>query len=146
MLSFMKNSLLNLQQLTRFESNRQKVTYCDDQPPKKTVMDDLVETFRGRDSETKPEIAFYTIVAKIEASGNRTKWKYILKNLMILDRLLDERLFIDKIDSIELNEVGKEIELKVEVSHFRLVELIQDYYRQIKSKARLYNRFNMEDT
>jgi len=83
-----------------------------------------METFRGKDNETKAEIAFYTIVAKIEASGNRTKWKYILKNLMILDRLVEEGLFVDKINSIELNDMGKQIELKSEVSHFRLVELI----------------------
>jgi len=43
---------------------------------------------------------------------------------MILDRLIEEGLFIDKIDSIELNDIGRHIELKVEVTHFRLVQLI----------------------
>ena len=53
-------------------------------------MDQLVSTLLGRDSETRPEIAFYTIIAKLEASGNRVKWKYVLKNIMILERVVEQ--------------------------------------------------------
>ena len=52
-------------------------------------------------------------MAKMEASENRKNWKYMIKNLLILDELVDHGLFVDKLSEIDIN-VTKDMELKTE--------------------------------
>ena len=85
MFGLIKKNLIGMYQLSEFEAARQKATYCDDLPPSHSALTRLMKTFRGQDDETKSDIGFYTIMTKIEASENRSKWKYQLKNMVIID-------------------------------------------------------------
>jgi hypothetical protein len=51
----------------------------------------------GQDSETPAKLGFQTIVTKLEVSSSRKKWCYIIKNLIILDRTVEEKLFLEEI-------------------------------------------------
>jgi len=45
----------------------------------------MMETFEGKDEETRSQIGYATIIRKINSSDWNTSWVYLLKNLMILD-------------------------------------------------------------
>ena len=51
----------------------------------------------GSDNETVAQVAFSTIVAKIENSDSRKYWNYVLKNLILLDRSIEASLFVKDI-------------------------------------------------
>ena len=59
----------------------------------------------GFDSETRPNIGFYTLKAKLESSHSLKKWTYIIKNLIILDRCLEERYFLKDIAELHLRNI-----------------------------------------
>ncbi len=50
----------------------------------------ILSTLCGGDSETPPKEAFKKIIAKCELSDSKNKWNYLIKNLIILDRCVDE--------------------------------------------------------
>ena len=87
-------------------------------------------TFRGEDQETKADIGFYTIMQKIQASDNRKKWKYQLKNLIILDYIVENNIYLEKIGELEVDMV-KDLEIKSEIKDFNLEELVKCFLEYI---------------
>lgn len=49
---------------------------------------EILKTFEGEDEETRSQIAFATIIKKIMTSDSNDSWIYLIKNLIILDRVL----------------------------------------------------------
>lgn len=66
---------------------------------------DLLAVLSGKDPETKPSLAFSVITAKLEASKSRKYWNYIVKNLVVLDRAIDENLFVKDIAKLTLPSI-----------------------------------------
>jgi len=62
----------------------------------------MMETFDGKDDETRAQIGYATIIRKINSSDSNTSWVYLLKNLMILDCALERRCFIEELCELEL--------------------------------------------
>ena len=56
-------------------------------------------TFKGLDKQTNSTLGFYTILAKIESSHHNNSSHYLLKNLIILDTLIENKLFLKDISS-----------------------------------------------
>ena len=44
-------------------------------------------------------------MAKLETSESRGKWNYLIKNLILIDRMLEERYFVREISEIEIDYV-----------------------------------------
>lgn len=55
----------------------------------------------GNDPETRSELAFRTLMVKLQYSDSLKYWNYIIKNLIILDRCVEEKYFL--YDLRELN-------------------------------------------
>ena len=67
---------------------------------------------RGEDPETPANLAFTTLMAKLEASDGRKKWNYIVKNLIIFDRCVDERKFLTEIAEFHIISIESFTEKK----------------------------------
>ncbi len=65
----------------------------------------ILQTLGGKDKETRSEIAFLTLMAKLESSDSMKKWNYIVKNLIILDRTVEERYFLNDISMLDLPHI-----------------------------------------
>ena len=65
----------------------------------------MLSCLAGNDTETRPSAAFTTIVEKLQSSKSRFHWNYILKNLVILDRCVEEGLFLFDISELHLDFV-----------------------------------------
>ena len=61
----------------------------------------------GKDKDTRAEIAFTTITAKMQSSMSSKSWNYIVKNLVILNMCVDERVFLLDICNLNLKNVVK---------------------------------------
>ena len=51
-------------------------------------------------------------MAKLEASDGRKKWNYIIKNLIIFDRCVEEKRFLSEIASLNVLSIENYIEKK----------------------------------
>ena len=65
---------------------------------------------KGNDKEISAEAAFQTIIKKIQSSDSKNKWNYLVKNLLIIDRLIDERCFLKEIATSNLENIVNFIE------------------------------------
>ena len=65
----------------------------------------VICTLSGKDQETKASFAFGVIIAKLETSHSKIYWNYMVKNLIILDRAVEERLFLNDIAKLKIQEV-----------------------------------------
>lgn len=65
----------------------------------------ISEILHGKDKETRAEVAFATITAKISSSISARKWNYIVKNLIILNMCVNERIFLIDICNLGLRNV-----------------------------------------
>ena len=110
-----------------------------------------MQTLADKDKETRASVAIQTFLAKLEASESRKFWNYMVKNLVILDRAIDERLCLDEISKMNLPGVegytvpdkkdSKSKMKKINGIEARLIEeLIRSYYGYIKTKARIMER------
>jgi len=54
----------------------------------------------GNNAQTSAMFAFKVLVSKLETSESRKYWNYVIKNLIILDRAIDEGLFVSEISEI----------------------------------------------
>lgn len=59
----------------------------------------------GKDEETRSEIGFRTLLVKMQYSDSLKKWNYIVKNLIILDRSVEERYFLNDISELDLPHI-----------------------------------------
>ena len=64
-----------------------------------------MKTLKGTDHETKANVAYNLIIAKIQSSDSRGKWNYLMKNLIILDRMIEQRVFVHQLSELELDNV-----------------------------------------
>ena len=64
-----------------------------------------MQTLAGRDTETRSEVGFRTIVVKMQYSDSLKKWNYIVKNLLILDRCVEEKYFLNDISELDLPHI-----------------------------------------
>ena len=53
-----------------------------------------MKALRGVDTETPATTAYSTLIGKIETSESKGKWNYMMKNLIILDRMINEKMFL----------------------------------------------------
>jgi len=74
-------------------------------PPSESSIKIMINTLRGLDTETRPQQAFNTIVLKILHSESRNMWNYMIKNLIMLDRCVEEKLFLWEIADLQLDTV-----------------------------------------
>ncbi len=58
--------------------------------------------FNGQDKDMKPDKAFKIILDKIQEDKNKKSWKYNLKNLLIINQVIDYKLLIEEISKIDL--------------------------------------------
>lgn len=73
---------------------------------------------RGEDPETPANLAFMTLMAKLEASDGRKKWNYIIKNLIIFDRCAEERKLLAEISELHIISIENFVEKKERYSYF----------------------------
>lgn len=52
-------------------------------------------------------MAFNVITAKLETSKSLKYWNYVVKNLVVLDRAIDENLFVKDIAKLNLPSIEK---------------------------------------
>ena len=64
-----------------------------------------MQTLGGKDPETRPQVGFSLLVAKLQSSDSLTKWNYIIKNLIILDRCVEEKYFLFDIADLDLKHI-----------------------------------------
>lgn len=65
----------------------------------------ILSCLADNDPETRPSMAFSTIIAKLQTSDSRHEWNYILKNLVLLDRCVEEGLFLYDVVELDLDFV-----------------------------------------
>jgi len=129
-------SVVSVGATTNFEKARLQITYKGDfEPPNEKDLTSVLKTLAGEDKETKPNIAFNVIIAKLQSSDSRGYWNYLVKNLVILDRMLDDKRFVHDVSELELDYVEN---FKDSKTKMRIDELVREYYRFVKAKARLY--------
>ena len=71
-----------------------------------------MKTLKGKDHETKANIAYNLIIAKIQSSDSRGKWNYLVKNMIILDRMIEQKIFVHQVSELELDNVENFKDLK----------------------------------
>lgn len=72
-----------------------KATYKGDKKcPSENQLQTILKSLKGKDPETKAELAFSTITMKLEGSESRKLWYYLIKNLIILDRCVEDKTFL----------------------------------------------------
>jgi len=77
----------------------------------------------GKDKETRPSVAFNMLKVKLETSESKKHWNYIIKSLIIFDRIIEEKLYLDEIAKIKIQDIEEyrtdDNKLSnIEVSHF----------------------------
>lgn len=68
---------------------------------------EIMDTFDGKDEQTRAQIGYATIIRKINSSDSNTSWVYLLKNLMILDCALERKLFVEELSEQELPVIAQ---------------------------------------
>jgi len=66
----------------------------------------ILQTLGGKDKETRSEIGFLTLMTKIECSDSLRKWNYVVKNLIILDRCVEEKYYLNDIGHLDLPHIS----------------------------------------
>lgn len=72
---------------SNFEKYRLEITAKTYDAPNEQSLRYVVNAFGGQDPETKSQIAYATIVKKLLTSDSKNNWLYLLKNLIIFDRV-----------------------------------------------------------
>lgn len=102
-----------------------------------------METLKGQNPEMNCEAALNSILTHLEQDDERVNGAFLLKNLVILDFAVEERIFLTKIGNyynsqlLYLSGQGREMSSYVK-------DLIASYYVYIKEKARLYSSQSIE--
>jgi len=73
---------------------------------------DVMQAFSGKSHEIRGTSAFYLIIAKLQASKSKTSWNFIMKNLIILDKAVENRYFTKEIAELELPELEEYLKKK----------------------------------
>ena len=64
-----------------------------------------MNTLAGHDEETRSEVGFRTLVVKMQYSDSLRKWNYIVKNLIILDRCVEDKYFLQDISELDFAHI-----------------------------------------
>lgn len=83
-----------------------------------------MQALAGRDEETRSEVAFRTIVVKMQYSDSLKKWNYVIKNLIILDRCVEERYFLQDISELDLPHIKKYKDEDPSISILNFVHIV----------------------
>ena len=54
------------------------------------------------DEETEPQSGINMLIGKLQASTSTACWNYVLKNLIVMDRVVEARLFLDEIAHLRI--------------------------------------------
>ena len=65
----------------------------------------MIIVFNGQDKDLKPENALKIIVDKLQEDKNKKSWKYHLKNLLIINQVVDYKLLVEEISKIDIKSV-----------------------------------------
>ncbi|CAD8093828.1 unnamed protein product [Paramecium sonneborni] len=123
-----------------FEKARLSATYKGDYYyPNETDIEAIMLTLSGKDPETRPQVGFTTILAKLESSQSKIYWNYIIKNLIILDRCIEYRFFVSDIVNMNINYVENYVEKDPKYKNLSMDSFIRKYYLYLKKKAALYS-------
>jgi len=122
-----------------------------------------LQTLAGHDVETRSEVGFRTILVKMQYSDSLKKWNYVIKNLIILDRCIDEKYFLNDISELDFPHIKNykdddpsicksinQLNSYFLLANIQIDGLIQKYYFLIVEKAKIYknkgNVFNVDKT
>ncbi|CAD8080647.1 unnamed protein product [Paramecium primaurelia] len=123
-----------------FEKARLSATYKGDYYyPNESDIEAIMLTLSGKDPETRPQVGFTTILAKLEQSQSKIYWNYIIKNLIILDRCIEYRFFVSDIADMNVNYVENYVERDQKYKSLSMDSFIRKYYLYLKKKAALYS-------
>ncbi|CAK89839.1 unnamed protein product (macronuclear) [Paramecium tetraurelia] len=123
-----------------FEKARLSATYKGDYYyPNESDIEAIMLTLSGKDPETRPQVGFTTILAKLESSQSKIYWNYIIKNLIILDRCIEYRFFVSDIADMNINYVENYVERDPKYKSLSMDSFIRKYYLYLKKKATLYS-------
>lgn len=126
---------------TWFEKARMQATYTGDTaPPNEKDLQTILKSLSGNDTETKPSTAFQTLVNKLKTSDSRKYWNYLMKNLVILDRAVDEGHFVGEIAYLEIPGVEEYQQKQQRYKERKIEELVSAYFRFIRDKADVFSR------
>jgi len=126
---------------TWFEKARMQATYTGDtSPPNEKDLQIILKSLSGNDTETKPSTAFQTLVSKLKTSDSRKYWNYLMKNLVILDRTIDEGHFAGEIAYLEIPGVEEYQQKQQRYKERKIEELVSAYFRFIRDKADVLSR------
>ena len=147
--TFTANTSFEKVEYNKKEARLEATCNKDYLPPSESSIKILINTFRGLDTETRPQQAFNTIVLKILHSESRNMWNYMIKNLIMLDRCVEEKLFLWEIADLQLDTVESFTDQDQKINTMLINFLIKKYYDYIKIKAAKYTSkdsvFNQTD-
>ncbi|KAL4496040.1 hypothetical protein ABPG72_015462 [Tetrahymena utriculariae] len=128
---------------TTFEKARLQATYSGDyEPPAESDIQQILQTLAGNDPETRPDVAFQLIQSKMQYSESKNQWNYLVKNLIILDRCVEDRSFVNDIATIHILHVENFKDPDPRNSIIKIDGFIRKYFQYIKMKSKLYAKKN----
>lgn len=99
----------------------------------------MLEAFRNNDPETRSQVAISSLLEKLEKSDERKEWVFVLKNLVVMDRSVEEHLMLPEISDYE-NPYLDHYQGTSSDSSQLINRLIQNYFTYIKNKAKVYRK------
>ncbi len=75
-------------------------------------------------------------------SESNRKWNYMIKNLIILDRMVEEKLFLYEISDVTLENVENFTDENKSINDMLIDQLIRKYFSYIKIKAKKYTNMD----
>lgn len=74
---------------------------------------------------------------KILTSDSNDSWIYLLKNLIILDKVLESMCFMEEIADLSLPVVEGYVERNSHYSPLKTDEIVRNYWKLIKETAKM---------
>jgi len=132
-------SIVAFNSTTKFERARVQATYYgNSDPPKEQDIQTLLQALSGKDCETKAISGFNTILSKLKTSQSRKYWNFVVKNLVLFDRLVEERCLLKEIFELNLPEIENYDAREKRYKEKNIEKLINIYLQFIQAKAKVY--------
>ncbi|CAD8083941.1 unnamed protein product [Paramecium primaurelia] len=123
-----------------FEKARLSATYKGDYYyPNESDIQAILLTLSGKDPDTSQQIGITTIFTKLESSESKIYWNYIIKNLIILDRCVENRFLVTEIANMNITYVENYVEQDLKYKSLSMDSFVRNYYMYLKRKAALYS-------
>ncbi|CAD8160591.1 unnamed protein product [Paramecium pentaurelia] len=121
---------------TAFERARLAATYENTYPPDESDIKIILNALSGGDKETDRRIAFGSIVRRLKQNHmNEDGWIIIIKNLIIIDRCVNDGILLKEFCELDLPNIENRSEINRNNNKLLINELISKYYNYIKFKS-----------